>query len=141
MAEFSATLSSAGFTNIDLDRWDDDFEFIVGSSPFRYSRLAASFLSLKVVKLPLVDRTLKCYSVGIIGGATIFESFLGICSDCKVVNSSKRSLFSSIAWELGNHEMFWQIEDGFEGGNWISSVEAACVRYLKKRSQNCELHE
>jgi hypothetical protein len=54
MAEFSARSSSAGFANVDLD----DFGSLLGSR-FACSRLAASFLSTKIAKLPLVDAAMK----------------------------------------------------------------------------------
>jgi hypothetical protein len=72
MTEFSVTLSSAGFANVDLGGRDDDFEFIVEGSRFRCSRLAASFLSPKIAKLLLVDRTMNCYSIRTVWSGGIF---------------------------------------------------------------------
>jgi hypothetical protein len=57
----SARVVIGGFANVDLDGWDDDFEFIVGSSRFGHSHLAAFFLSPNVAKVLLVDVAMRCY--------------------------------------------------------------------------------
>jgi hypothetical protein len=133
MSELRTRLSSAGLSHVRFEEYD--FEFVVGKSRFPCNRVVASFLSPMIAEMLLVDPTATHYTVETADTQGLFESFLLLCSGSElVVNSTNKSFLSALSRELGNCELFWIIENHFQGGGSELSVENAVVHYLAKKS-------
>jgi hypothetical protein len=130
---FLAQLSTAGFANVCFDPSENDFEFIVGDDRFACSHVVASFLSPEIAKLCLVDPTTASYLISTVDANRCFESILSLCSGSElIVNSSNKPFLLSVSRELGNFELYWEIEKSSETVEL--PIDNVMSRYLSKQS-------
>jgi hypothetical protein len=105
-----ARLSTAGLANIVASKFENDFTFIVGGDRHTCPAFVAAFLSPRICRLQAMDPSFCEIEITTADVHSQFGDFLSLGRGCSVLMTDSNSeFFISIAGELENFELYWEL--------------------------------
>jgi hypothetical protein len=131
-------LTGDGMANISASKSENDFTFIVGDNRYHCPWFVAAFLSPRIGRIQSIDPTFCEFVVGTSDSRCEFSDFLSLGRGRSIsLTSSNRGFLLSVAAELENFEIYWQIEEElvdsvsfYSGIEELKSFESAPVRVI-----------
>jgi hypothetical protein len=133
-----------GMAHIAVSKKENDFTFIVGGHRYDCPWFVADFLSPRVGRLHANDPSACELVIGASDAQGQFNDFLSLGRGCAVsLTSANRPFFLSVAVELENFELYWQIQGDFsdsvtfqsfcstvENLNWIDFASPQVISFI-----------
>ena len=122
-------LSTAGLRNINFDQYENDFSFIVGGEIFQCNKLLADFISPKVCKMRMLDKTVNSLEIPISNSIDprLFELIIGLTKGYSIeIAKDERLPLTFLFKELENTEFLNFISnylDSLNDSNVISTIK------------------